>query len=394
MRVLVVGAGIAGLSFALCLRRAGHSVVVLEKAHRLRDEGYMIDFFGSGYDAAERLGLLPEIARIHYPVDSLAFVDEDGHERFALPYPVLRRLLFGDRHFNFMRGDLEHLLHDALPAGTEIRFGTTVDQLDNIGGGVEVKLSDGSMQLFDLVVGADGVHSRVRELAFGGEKEFLRPLGYRTLAFIVEDPELHALVGNAFRTLTTPGRQVAVYALRGNRVATFFIHQAEGDAPPDFGLAAARDELRRVYGAMDWLVPDLIVRCGENSQVYFDEVAQIVVPSWHRGRIVLLGDACQCVSLLAGQGASMALAGAYVLAEELAEGEDIAFALARYENRMQPSIETKQASGRNLARWFVPRGPLRLAMRDLFMRLSTWRPVAHFVRRQLAADSVVTRAAI
>jgi 2-polyprenyl-6-methoxyphenol hydroxylase-like FAD-dependent oxidoreductase len=141
---------------------------------------------------------------------------------------------------------------------------------------------------------------------------------------------------------------------------------------------------------MDWLVPDLIKRCGEDSQVYFDEVSQVVVPNWYRGRIVLLGDACQCVSLVAGQGASMAMAGAYVLAQEIAEGEDVLFALARYQNRMQPSIETKQESGRNLAGWFVPRGPFRLAMRDLFMRLSTWGPVAHFVRKQLAAESVIT----
>ena len=108
--------------------------------------------------------------------------------------------------------------------------------------------------------------------------------------------------------------------------------------------------------------------------------------------MVLVGDACQCVSLLAGQGASMAMAGAYVLAEELSEAESVTLALTRYQHRVQPSIASKQASGRNLARWFVPRGPVRLAMRDLFMRLSTWSPVARLVRRQLAGDSIVERA--
>jgi 2-polyprenyl-6-methoxyphenol hydroxylase-like FAD-dependent oxidoreductase len=118
----------------------------------------------------------------------------------------------------------------------------------------------------------------------------------------------------------------------------------------------------------------------------------VVAPRWSAGRIVLLGDACQCVSLLAGQGASMAMAGAYVLAEELAQADDVERALWRYQRRVQPSIVTRQASGRNIAAWFVPRGPVRLAVRDLFMRLSTWRPVARVLRRQLAGDRIVPRA--
>jgi 2-polyprenyl-6-methoxyphenol hydroxylase-like FAD-dependent oxidoreductase len=391
MKVLIVGAGIAGLTLALCLRRAGHAVVVLEQAPHLRDEGYMIDFFGSGFDAAERLGLLPALARIHYPIGELAFVDEDGRRRFALPYASLRHLVFGDRHFNFMRGDLEHVLHDSLPGLTPIRYGTSIERITNVTGGADVVLTDGSTQRFDLVVGADGVRSRVRALAFGAAESFVRPLGYRTLAFVVDDRALHARIGDAFCTLTTPGRQVAAYPLRRDRVATFFIHRgAPGHA--DHSLRAARDELRAHYGNLGWIVPELIERSGEGSDVYFDDVTQVVVPTWHHGRVVLLGDACQCVSLLAGQGASMAMAAAYILAEELGEAEEPDLALVRYHNRVRPSIEAKQSSGRSLARWFVPQGPVRLAVRDLFMRMSTWRPVAHLVRRQLAADSIVARA--
>jgi len=390
MKVLIVGAGIAGLTLALSLRRAGHAVVVLEKAARLRDDGYMIDFFGSGYDAAERLGILPAIARVHYPVGRLAFLGADGHERFSLPYPALRKLLFGDRHFNFMRGDLEHVLHDSLPGLTPIRFGATVDKLRDEKGGVDVTLSDGSTQRFDLVVGADGKRSRVRELAFGPASDFVRPLGYRTLAFIADANGLGD-VADRFATLTTPGRQVAVYPIRQGRVATFFIHRTD-DERRDFSRAAALEELTAIYRGLGWIVPALLERAQAAPSIYYDEVAQVVAPAWHRGRVVLVGDACQCVSLLAGQGASMAMAGAYVLAEELSEAESVTTALARYQNRVRPSIENKQAAGRNMARWFVPRGPVRLAVRDLFMRMSTWRPVASLVRRSLALESIVERA--
>ena len=391
MKVLIVGAGIGGLTLALCLRRAGHAVVVLERSTRLRDDGYMIDFFGSGYDAAERLGILPALARVHYPVGKLAFVGADGHERFTLPYPALRNLVFADRHFNFMRGDLEHVLFDSLPGLTPIRFGASVEKLRDEKGGVDVTLSDGSTQRYDLVVGADGVRSRVRELVFGPSASFVRPLGYRTLAYVIDDAALHERIGDTFATLTTPGRQVAVYPIRRGRVATFFVHRADEERS-DFCRAAAVEELHAVYGALGWIVPELLGKARAAASIYFDDVAQVVTPTWHKGRVVLVGDACHCLSLLAGQGASMALAGAYVLAEELSEAENIPLALARYQQRVQPSVVEKQASGRNIARWFVPRGPVRLAMRDLFMRMSTWRPVARLVRRSLAGGSIVERA--
>jgi 2-polyprenyl-6-methoxyphenol hydroxylase-like FAD-dependent oxidoreductase len=112
MRVLISGAGIAGPSLAWCLERLGHQPVVVERAPQLRDEGYMMDFFGSGYDAAERLDLLPDLASIHYPIDRFVFVNGRGRERLSLAYPVLRRRLFNDRHFNFMRGDLERVLYE------------------------------------------------------------------------------------------------------------------------------------------------------------------------------------------------------------------------------------------------------------------------------------------
>ncbi len=371
MKVLISGGGIAGLTLAFWLHSHGHESLVLEKSSRLRDGGYMIDFFGPGYEASEKMGILSEIEGIHHQIPRLAFLGSSGKERFSLDYATLRRNLFGDRHFNFMRGDLERLLYSKIENRVEVRLGTEVAAFEQDGARMGVQLTDGSTDTFDLLVGADGMHSRIRELAFGPDDSFERFLGYYTAAFIVEDPKMRADVGDAFYTLTVPGRQVAVYPIGGDRLATFFIHKAEHRLY-DFSPETVREELRWAYSGMGWIVPELLERCPDGGRVYLDEIAQIEMPSRRRGQVVLVGDACGCVSLLAGQGASMAVSGAYALAEELAEAreEDIAVALARYEGKHKPPVEKRQKAGRRMAPWFVPDNRAILALRDAAMRMT------------------------
>lgn len=390
MRVLIVGAGLAGLSLALCLERNGHEAILVERSPGLRSAGYMIDFFGSGYDVGERLELLPQLESIHYPIAWLSFVAPDGTTRFRISYESMR-LVLGGRHFNFMRGELEGLLFETLAHRANVRFGSTIESFTQSDSGVEVTLSDGSRERADLLVGADGIHSRVRSLAFGEEERFVRPLGYHTAAFVFDDHEAQVRIGDAFATLTVPGRQVALYPIRGGKVATFWVHRA--DAPiSDTSAAAAARELREVYGGLGWLIPKVLDQADAATNTYFDTVAQVVMPRWSVGRVVLLGDACQCVSLLAGQGASMALGSAYVLAEELQRHEgDVAAALARYEQRIRPAIAKKQKAGRGIARWFVPEGRVRLAVRDTVLRMSASSVGGWLLRRQISGDSVIER---
>lgn len=391
MRVLICGAGIAGLTLAGLLQRQRHEVLVVERAPHLRDEGYMIDFSGSGYDASERLGLLPELERIHQPVARLTFVDARGRERASLPYPVLRERLLEGRHFNFMRGELARVLLGWLEGGAGPRFHTTVESFEQRGEGVHARLSDGSEGDFDLLVGADGVHSRIRQLAFGPEERFARFVGCHTAAFILERPPAGLRDSEAFTTLTVPGRQVSLYRIRGGRLATLFIHRAAHPAG-DCSREAALRELRTVYGDLDWLVPEVLEHAPEAPGLYFDDVTQIELPHWSTGRVVLLGDACQCVSLLAGQGASMAVAGAYVLAEELeAAGGDVPAALTRYQQRLQPVITRMQAAGRRMAGWFVPASPWSMALRDAGLRMALWPVLAPLLRRRMAAASIFRR---
>lgn len=387
MNVLISGAGIAGLTLSWWLLRHGHHLTVVEKSPSLRDEGYMIDFFGSGYDVSEQMGILSDLERIHYPISRLAFLNAEGCEKFSLDYADVRRL-FNGRHFNFMRGELERLLYGKIKDQIHLRFATTVESFQQEAEQVQVKFSDGTTDRFDLLVGADGVHSRIRKLAFGEEKLFSRFLGYYTAAFIMAEPPKSLGLADAFYTLTVPGRQAAVYPIRGGRLATFFVYKAQRPVN-DFSFEMAIEKLRTAYGKLGWIIPELLDRC-DPSSFYFDEVSQIEMPGWNLGRVTLVGDACQCVSLLAGQGASMAMAGAYVLAKELARaGSDLPSALARYESRVKPGIEKKQEAGRKLARWFVPENRVQLAIRDSVMRLSTWPIASWMLKSSLAPESII-----
>lgn len=387
LKVLICGGGIAGLGLAWCLQRRGHQAVIVEKSPRLRGEGYMIDFFGPGYDAAERLGLLPDLTSIHRPVERLVFVNRRGDERFALPYARIRQRLFLGRHFNFLRGDLEGVLYARVGDALPVRFATTVRVLAQEPDHVRALLSDGTTFEADVVVGADGVHSSVRQLLFG-PTDFERPLGFRTAAFILDRVPRGLSLLNDFVTLNAPSRQVAVYPIGGGRLATFFIHRSDHEAPAP-GPAGPLEELRAVYGDLGWIVPELLDHCPTDAGLYLDSVSQVELPVWSQGRVTLAGDACQCVSLLAGQGASLALAGACLLANELdANAQDVGRALTGYEGRLKPVVARKQAAGRRLARWFVPRTGAQLWLRDVMLRTSTSAAIAPFVRGGLAGGGI------
>lgn len=383
MKVLINGGGIAGLTFAYCLLRDGHEVVVAEKSSHPREGGYMIDFFGAGYDVADRLGILAELASIHYPIARLIFVNFKGIEKFSLPYSSLRKRVFANRHFNFMRGALERTLYEKVSEGV-VRFGTTVRSFEQGPHSITVALSDQSRHEVDLLVGADGIHSTIRKLAFGQESSCTRFLGYHALAFIVNDPELARWIKNKLYTLTVPGKQVTVYPIGLGRIATLFLHKQD-KAGSQFSAHEALTELRQTYAGMGWIIPRLLRQCSEQHSIYFDAVSQVILPKWSQGRVVLIGDAAHCVSLVAGQGASLAMAGAYVLHQELARQREIPVALARYEQKLRPLVESKQRTGRSLARWFVPDSEFRIELRDLFLRTSTWPIASQLTRRQIGA---------
>lgn len=366
MRAVVCGAGIAGLALARCLSGHGWDVVVLERAPGPREQGYMIDFFGPGFDAAEAMGVLPRLRELGYRVEGAGYYDGTGRRRAEVSYRQLADAIGGDRLLSLLRPDLERVLRESLTCGVDLQFGACVLAVDDTGGQVVVTTSDGQVFDADLVVGADGVHSTVRRLVFGPEREFLRYLGYHTAAFVFDDPQVSDQVRGRFCLTDSVAAQLGFYGLRDGRVATFAVHRTADPAlPPDHQAA-----VRRAYAGLGWVAPRALAACPPHGEVYYDQVAQIQMPTWSRGRVSLVGDACYAVSLLAGQGASLAIAGAYVLAEQLARADTVEDALARYEQAWRPVAAAKQREARRTARWFVPRTAAGVWIRRAALQMS------------------------
>ncbi len=361
MKVAICGAGIAGLALANQLAAHGIEVVVLERARAPRGQGYMIDFFGPGYDAIEAMGLLSAAEAVAYTLDEAVLLDENGRRRAGLDPAQFAN----GPQLDFMRPDLERVLREHLPSEVQVRYGATLVGVDDLGDSVRVTLDDGTEVTADLLVGADGVHSTVRRLVFGPEQRFLRYLGFQTAAYVFDSPDIHRETRGRFCLTDTIGRQMGFYGLRDGRVAAYAVHRAADPTLP----GDPREAVRTLYGGLGWVVPDALDKCPPPEQMYYDQVAQIVMPTWSKGRVALVGDACYAVSLLAGLGASLGVAGSYILAEQLHRAPSIEEALSRYEQMWRPLAEEKQKVGRDGARWFLPETAMQLRLRRTALRL-------------------------
>ncbi|MQA17082.1 MAG: FAD-dependent oxidoreductase [Pseudonocardiaceae bacterium] len=385
MRAVICGAGIAGLALAQRLACHGWDVTVVERAPGPRTQGYMIDFFGLGYEAAEQMGVLPRMRELAYQIREAKYVDEAGRRRAGLDYDRFARVVDG-RLLSIMRPDLELALREQVADAVEIRFGHSITDIENSAERARVTLTDGAVLDADLLVGADGIHSTVRRMVFGDEQRFLRYLGLHTAAYAFDDAAIHGRLDDSFCLTDTTSKMMGFYGLRDSRVAVFAVHQSPDPTLPDDVRAAVRD----TYSSLGWVAPDALARCPESHQVYYDQVAQVEVPEWSRGRVTLVGDACQAVSLLAGQGASLAVAGAYVLAEHLATADSVEQALVRYQRQWQPVVTSKQATGRSGIEWFLPSSPTRLRMRRIMTKLTVVPGLDRYVGNALVGKARVS----
>jgi 2-polyprenyl-6-methoxyphenol hydroxylase-like FAD-dependent oxidoreductase len=347
-RILISGGGIAGLTLAISLKSRGFEPLVIEREPALRGEGYMMDFFGTGWDVAERMGLIDRLRGIRYPIDAVDFVDASGRPYLHVPITRIRAALDG-KYVYLRRQDLEAILADrAQNSGVPIRYGTSIAVIEEQDDRVRVRFDDGAESTFWLVVGADGVHSRVRELVFGPEAQFARFLGLTVAAFHLARDSMPVM--RAATVYEETNRLAMIYPLDVERLDATFILRSDTPHIPHHGRA---DFLRERLAGGSWLVPQL-ARAIPDEHLYFDTATQIVMPEWHRGRVVLIGDACGCMTLLAAQGSHMAMADAFILADELHKRSDHREAFSNYQRRIKPHVERKQKTAARWASVLVP----------------------------------------
>ncbi len=249
-RVLIVGAGIAGPTLAYWLHAAGFRATLVERAPAPRSGGYVIDFWGLGYDVAERMGLRPAVEQAGYHVRELRIVDDHGARAAGFGVGVFRELT-GGRYVSLRRSDLARLLLEALPPDIETVFGDEITALEDRGEAVDVRFRHGGARRFDLVFGADGLHSSVRGLAFGPEAAFERSLGYLVAAF--ETRGYRPRDEDVYVAHSTPGQQLARFALHDDRTLFLFIAAIDAaQLSPMPEPAAQRAVLRRLFGDGRW----------------------------------------------------------------------------------------------------------------------------------------------
>ena len=383
MKIAISGAGIGGAALAYWLLRAGHEPTLIEKAPHPRGGGYMIDFWGLGYTIAERMGILPAVRSAGYSVREVRFVDGKGRRSGGFSADVFHDAL-NNRFISLPRGRLAMEVFRSIEGRVETIFDESIATLSECRDGVDVVFGHGLPRRFDLVVGADGLHSTVRKLVFGPESRFERDVGYRVAAFEVDGYRPRDEL--VYVSHTEPGRQISRFAERHERTLFLFVFAAEhmpGPEPHD-GMER-RATLRGVFGGMGWETPHILAAMEHVEDIYFDRVSQIEMPAWSKGRVALLGDAAACVSLLAGEGCDLALTEAYVMAGELARARgDHVQAFAAYEERLRSMIASRQASARKFAGAFAPRTAVGVWFRNQVTRLMNIPPLAElFLGRDL-----------
>lgn len=365
MKVLISGAGIAGPTLAYWLLQAGHRPTLVEHAPQLRRGGYLIDFWGTGFDVADRMGIVPELRRQGYVMREARAVGRDGRRIASIKSSAVMGPI--ERYVSIARSDLAAAIYGALEGGAELVLGDTVQALDDDGDKVRVTFENGQPRDFDLVVGADGLHSRVRRLAFGTDEQFER---YQNIVVSVFDvpgyrprDELVAMMH------AEVGFQAVRVSLRDDVTMVVLTVRHDGTVPLE-SVADQQALLRQRLRGAGWEVPALLEEMARATTFYFDAVSQIQMPSWTKGRVALVGDAAACPSLLAGQGSALAMIESYVLAAELARsGGDHGQAFARYQARLAPFLRSKQAAARRLASAFAPRSSSQLLVRNTVMKL-------------------------
>ena len=375
-RILISGASVAGPALGYWLARHGFHPTVVERAPHLRGGGYAVDFRGAAHLAVlEKMGILDQIREQQTHLATTTYVNQDGRPLAQMPTAIFA----GD--VEILRGDLGRILYEATTDGTEYLFGDSITSLRQDSDGVQVTFAHAAPRTFDLAIGADGLHSNVRRLAFADNPGSVRDLGLYVSIFSVADS---FGLDHSGLLYSLPGRTAAVFSARqtGQAVAQFFF-TAPDQAPISCDYHDTGQQQKIVASAFDgvgWHVPRLLEQMPEAADFYFDSVSQVHLDRWSAGRVALIGDAGYAAGP-GGNGTGTAVIAAYLLAGELAAAHgDYRVAFARYEQLLRPYVARGQKQARGGAAFLAPATAKKISQRDRFFRMLPYLPAKGFIR--------------
>ncbi|WP_019202371.1 FAD-dependent monooxygenase [Tsukamurella sp. 1534] len=386
LRILISGASIAGPAAALLLTRQGHHVTLVERAPSFRAGGQTVDLRGAGRTVIDRMGLTAATDARLLTQRGIVKVDGRGRRRARIPVEAFGGNGIVSTH-EILRGDLAEAIAEALPAGVPIRYDDTVTAIDQDDTGALVRFQNAPAERYDLVIGADGLSSAVRRAAFGPDSATLDPIGLRYAWFtatVSEDLDQWYLMHNA----------------RGGRVVS--VRPSRDGGTVKAGLALRGSDSHRLtreeqftlvdeaFGDIGWIAPELLAQMRTADDWSYNDLAQVKLDGWTRGRVALVGDAGYCPTPLTGLGTTLALVGAYVLAGELGRSDgDVPLALGRYDAIMRPFVGPAQELPPGSPAGFAPMGRLGMALSSLTYRSATVWPISRIWASQFdKADGI------
>ncbi len=366
-KILISGASVAGPALAYWLHRYGFQPTIVERAPSVRPGGYAIDFRGASLRVLQRMGLVEEVKRKQTRIGAITIVDKDSRKVASMPDG------FTSGELEILRGDLAAIFHEATRETTEYLFDDSITAIEEGACGVNVQFERCGRRNFDLVVGADGLHSKVRSVVFGEEASFIHYLGCYVSIFTVPNYLNLDHAGLYFGTL---GKRVGIFSGGDAKEAKASFFFTTG--PLDYArrdTAQQKKILREHFALEGWETPRLLEFMDNAPDFYFDSVSQVKMDRWSQGRCALLGDAAYCASPLSGMGTGMAVVGAYILAGELAEADgDYRVAFSRYESLMRDFVKKCQGLADGGTTWFVPRTRFRLWLSTQMWRVLPYTP--------------------
>jgi 2-polyprenyl-6-methoxyphenol hydroxylase-like FAD-dependent oxidoreductase len=351
MRILVSGASIAGPVLAYWLTRYGFEVTVVERAPQLRKTGgHAVDLFRPAMDITEKMGVLPRVEELQTGTTRMTLYREGARRPTTVDLGKIYTAA-SDRHVEIMRDDLSEIYYDAGRDDVEYVFGDSITSVSPDG---EVTFERGAPRRFDVVVGADGLHSNVRRLTFGEKAGLSRFLG--AYLAVLSVPKELGLDGRYVGHLGV-GRMAGVYSARhlGDARAVFLFRSERELEYHHRDIGRQKDLLRNAFSGMHRDVDGLLAELGDTPAFYFDSISQLQLDSWSRGRVTLVGDAGYCPGPAVGGSTSLAVLGAYVLAGELAAANgDHERAFAAYEREMLDHVRAGRAFASGAAKSLIP----------------------------------------